>query len=247
MDASHSSAHAAAIAPELVHIWQYISHYAGDETVLYPWLATQQSGFNADWLAALPAAATAFITDQPAADRPAAAIVIATFGNLVQQIPLGQRALNLELAIAAYQQALTVISRAAMPIEWATTLNNLATAYQHRLEGDRADNLEVAIRAYGQALLVRTAATHPLDWATTLNHMATAYADRIMGDRHENLERAIDSYQRVLTVISPTTTPRAWAMTLNHLAAAYADRLIGDRDHNIDQAICTYRQALKTA
>ena len=41
----------------------------------------------------------------------------------------GDRAENLEQAIAAYQQALEVMTRQAMPVEWATVMMNLANAY----------------------------------------------------------------------------------------------------------------------
>ncbi|NJR70004.1 MAG: tetratricopeptide repeat protein, partial [Synechococcales cyanobacterium CRU_2_2] len=70
----------------------------------------------------------------------------------------GDRAENIELAIAAYQQALTVRTQTAMPIEWAQTTNNLANAYSDRIKGDRAENLEQAIAAYEQALTVMTTA-----------------------------------------------------------------------------------------
>ena len=39
-----------------------------------------------------------------------------------------------------------------MPVEWATTMKNLANAYTDRIRGDRAENLERAIDAYQQAL-----------------------------------------------------------------------------------------------
>ena len=57
----------------------------------------------------------------------------------------GDRAENLEQAIAAYQQALEVMTRQAMPVEWAQAMMNLATAYYYRIRGDRAENLEQAI------------------------------------------------------------------------------------------------------
>ncbi|PZO33783.1 MAG: hypothetical protein DCF17_21540, partial [Shackletoniella antarctica] len=75
-------------------------------------------------------------------------------GISLQQNPLGDRAQNMEDAIAAYQQALTVMTQTAMPVDWATTMMNLATAYSNRIRGDRAQNMEDAIAAYQQALTV---------------------------------------------------------------------------------------------
>ena len=39
-----------------------------------------------------------------------------------------------------------------MPIDWATSMNNLALAYANRIRGDHAQNIEDAISAYNQAL-----------------------------------------------------------------------------------------------
>ncbi|HWE19917.1 MAG TPA: hypothetical protein VG758_22500, partial [Hyphomicrobiaceae bacterium] len=47
-----------------------------------------------------------------------------------------------EKAIAAYEAALSVTTRAQQPGEWARTQNSLGEAYQNRTRGDRADNLE---------------------------------------------------------------------------------------------------------
>jgi len=53
---------------------------------------------------------------------------LVNLGNLINQFPLGTRWLNLELGIAAYEQALTVRTQSALPVEWAQTTNNLAIA-----------------------------------------------------------------------------------------------------------------------
>ena len=50
----------------------------------------------------------------------------------------GDKAENIEHAIAGYEQALQVMTRQAMPVEWATTMMNLATAYSDRIRGDKA-------------------------------------------------------------------------------------------------------------
>lgn len=51
-------------------------------------------------------------------------------GNIYQERRLGDRADNLERAIAAYQAALQVYTRAAFPEQWVETQNNLAIAYR---------------------------------------------------------------------------------------------------------------------
>jgi hypothetical protein len=67
---------------------------------------------------------------------------------------LGERAENLELAIAAYKAALEIRTRSAFPEQWATTQNNLGNAYKNRILGERAENLELAIATHGRSLVM---------------------------------------------------------------------------------------------
>ncbi|MFN8442543.1 MAG: tetratricopeptide repeat protein [Caldilineaceae bacterium] len=138
---------------------------------------------------------------------------------------------NLERAIAAYEQALQVMTRQAMPVEWATTTMNLATAYKNRIRGERAENLERAIAAYEQALQVRTRQAMPVDWAQTTMNLANAYKNRIRGERAENLERAIAAYEQALQVMTRQAMPVEWATTTSNLATAYYSRIRGDAEN----------------
>jgi hypothetical protein len=151
---------------------------------------------------------------------------------------------NLEKAIAAYQAALTVFTREALPREWATTQNNLAIAYVDRIRGDRADNLEKAIAAHDAALTVRTREALPRDWATTQSNLATAYWSRIRGDRADNLEKAIGAYQAALTVFTREALPRDWAQTQSNLATAFTERIRGNQADNLENAIGAHEAAL---
>jgi len=88
----------------------------------------------------------------------------------------GERAENLEAAIAAYAQALTVMTRQAMPIEWAQTTMNLANAYYSRIRGERAENLEAAIAAYAQALEIFQPTVLPDECRRTARSLGGVYA-----------------------------------------------------------------------
>jgi len=61
---------------------------------------------------------------------------------------------NVELAIHHYEKALEVLTQESHPNGWASTLTNLANAYQVRTQGDQAENLEKAMRHYLSALRV---------------------------------------------------------------------------------------------
>ncbi|MEH2087182.1 CHAT domain-containing tetratricopeptide repeat protein, partial [Nostoc sp.] len=156
----------------------------------------------------------------------------------------GDRADNIEIAIAAYTAALKVYTREALPQAWAMTQNNLAAAYRDRIKGDRADNIEIAIAAATAALTVRTKEALPINWAATQNNLGLAYRGRIKGDRADNIENAIAAYTAALTVTTREALPIDWAATQNNLGLAYSNRIKGDRADNIEIAIAAYTAAL---
>ncbi|MBN3897595.1 MAG: CHAT domain-containing protein, partial [Nostoc sp. NOS(2021)] len=156
----------------------------------------------------------------------------------------GDRADNIEQAIAASTSALTVHTREASPVDWAATQNDLANAYRERIKGDRADNIEQAIAASTAALTVTTREALPVDWAMTQNNLGLAYSQRIKGDRADNIEQAIAAYTAALTVRTREALPQDWAATQNNLANAYSDKIKGDRADNIEQAIAALTAAL---
>ena len=157
----------------------------------------------------------------------------------------GDKADNLENAIAAYIQALEVSTRTDFPVQWAMTQNNLGIAYFKRIRGDKADNLENAIAAYNEALKVRTRTDFPVDWATTQNNLGIAYCGRIRGDKADNLENAIAAYNEALKVKPRTDFPVDWAGKQNNLGNAYLFRIRGDKADNLENAIAAYNNALK--
>ncbi len=62
-------------------------------------------------------------------------------------------------------------TRAALPVEWATTMMNLGNAYSDRIRGERAENLEQAIAHYQQALEVMTPEALPQECRDTASNL----------------------------------------------------------------------------
>jgi CHAT domain-containing protein len=149
-----------------------------------------------------------------------------------------------EKAIAAYEAALSVTTRAQQPGEWARTQNSLGEAYQNRTRGDRADNLEKSIAAYEAALTVFTRTQQPDDWASAQNNLGRAYGDRTRGDRADNLEKSIAAYEASLTVFTRTHRSGKWTPTQNNLGIAYGDRIRGDLADNLEKSIALHQAAL---
>ena len=227
----------------LLKVLQLIVDNQGDAQHIYPFLEQHQDKLNPSLLQALPQIALGLMASEPE-QREFVAFNFYVFGNLINQFPLGQRRLNLELGIAAYRQALTVVTEAEMPTAWAETMNSLAIAYANRVEGDRAENIEQAIAFHQQALTVITQAKMPATWAITANNLALTYTNRIRGDQAENIEQAIALHQQVLTVRTPTEMPADWAITMLNLAVAYLKRIRGNRTENVEQAIDACQKAL---
>ena len=149
----------------------------GDAQVIYPLLAANTDKLNhifaelwRDWLTNLLAEAKPETVTDIAAD-------IVNFSNLIQQFPLGSKASNMEIAITGYEIALTVYTRSAFPVNWATTQNNLGAAHRVRILGERAENIEMAIAAYSAALEVYTRSAFPQNNAETLLNLGWLYQD----------------------------------------------------------------------
>ncbi|MGC1393646.1 MAG: CHAT domain-containing protein, partial [Coleofasciculaceae cyanobacterium] len=158
---------------------------------------------------------------------------------------LGEKADNLELAIACYQQSLITSTRESFLVDWAMTKHNLGRAYKNRILGDKADNLETAIACLQQSLMIRTPKSFPVDWGRTQNNLGNAYKNRILGERSNNLEQAIACYQQSLKVFPRESLPVDWAMTHVNLGLAYSERILGEKADNREKAIACYQKSLK--
>ena len=167
------------------------------------------------------------------------------FTNTISSFPLGNRAANIEIAIACLELGLTIFTREAFSIYWGHHQNNLGIAYWDRIREDKAENIEKAIACYELALEVRTRAAFPQDWAMTQNNLANAYKDRIREDKAENIEKAIACYELALLVYTRAAFPQQWAGTQNNLATAYYSRIREDKAENLERAIACYELALE--
>ncbi len=158
---------------------------------------------------------------------------------------MGDRAANLQQAIACYEQALRFRTPEAASLDYAGTQNNLGNAYLQFPLGDRAANLQQAIACYEQALRFRTPEAEPLDYAMTQHNLGDAYLQFPLGDRAANLQKAIACYEQALRFRTPEAAPLDYAMTQNNLGLAYADLPVGDHAANLQKAIACFEQALR--
>jgi CHAT domain-containing protein len=223
-------------------IMDKIFHAQRDGHEINGFLEKNISKINEDLLVALP---IAFQSLKEQNQPELIATLFIEFGNAVQQLCVGVRWLNLEIAIIAYQQALSVYSYSVSPEQWAVIQINLGNAYQYRIRGQRSDNLENSIAASRKALKFYNREEFPEDWAAAQNNLSNAYQFRIKGERLKNIEKAIVVANLALEVYTQEAFPEDWAMVQSNLAAAYIVRIKGERAENIEKAIVASNLALE--
>jgi len=222
-----------------------LTEVQGNQTQIHQFFESNRAKLDESLLEALPLVFRALTAEKLPEAQKNIAQLFWVFGDLIQRFPLGNRLLNLELSIAAYQLALKVHTCEVFSEKWAGVQNSLGIAYGARIRGDRAENLEQSIAAYELAFQVYTREAFPGDWAMTQNNLGNAYSDRIQGDRAENLEQSIAACELALQVYTREAFPEDWAMTQNNLGLVYADRIRGDREENLEQSTRTYKLALQ--
>ncbi|MFK0732929.1 MAG: hypothetical protein ACIWVG_17555, partial [Gloeotrichia echinulata HAB0833] len=129
------------------------------------------------------------------------------------------KAENIELAIAALTQALTVYTQSAFPEKWAMTQNNLGNAYRDRILGEKAENIELAIKAYTQALTVITQSTFPQKHAGTLLNLGILYQEeKQFNSAYNTFTQAIETVEALRgEIVSGEEAKRKQAEEWNEL------------------------------
>ena len=98
-----------------------------------------------------------------------------------------------------------------MPLDWATTQNNLGNALLRLGERESGTaRLEEAVAAYRAALQEYARERVPLDWATTQNNLGNALWR--LGERESGtarLEEAVAAYRAALAGIRPASACRS--------------------------------------
>ncbi|MEH2093480.1 CHAT domain-containing protein [Nostoc sp.] len=229
----------------LDQVYQATAQSDSNPQVVYPLLAENLEKLNDDFAFLLRQVIIDTLTQVEPEQAQSIAAVIGNFSDLMREFPQGDRASNLEIAIAGAEVAATVFTHDAYPNDWATNRNNLAAAYTKRVRGDREENLERAIAAHEEALQVYTQSQFPTEWARTQSNLGNAYSDRIRSDRTQNLERAIRCYLAAEQVRTQEAFPYEWATTQNNLGAAYWNRIEGERGQNLELAIAAFQAALE--
>ena len=217
-------------------VWQATSDSDGDGKVVYPILEANQDKLNRTLVAMYPNWVHNILSQAAPEKARNVAIDLVNFSDLFQLFPLGNRASQLDMAIIGYELALTILTRADFPQDWAMTQNNLAGAYMDKITGNRAENIDEAISCYQLALEVYSRTNFPQHWARTQNNLGLAYKDKITGNRAENIDEAISCYQLALEIYTRAHLRKNWAITQNNLGLAYFPENWATTQHNLELA-----------
>ncbi|MEN0077264.1 MAG: tetratricopeptide repeat protein, partial [Paracraurococcus sp.] len=148
-------------------------------------------------------------------------------------------------ALVTYDRALSLAPRAARPLDWATTQNDLGNALARLGERGNEAALQRAVAAYRAALEERTRERVPLDWAMTQNNLGNALLALGRRGDDEALRRAVAAYRTVLEEFIRERVPLAWATTQNNLGNALLTLGRRGDDEALPQAVAAYNAALE--
>jgi hypothetical protein len=160
----------------------------------------------------------------------------------------GDRDALLRAVAILQEQALGLAPRAAMPLDWAATQNNLGNVHSAlaRMLG-LPEDMAGAVAAYRAALEERPREQVPLAWARTQNNLGLALFDLArMSGRAEDMAGAVAAYRAALEELTRERVPLDWAMTQNNLGGALDElaRMSG-RAEDMAGAVAAYRAALE--
>ena len=196
----------------------------GDPEIIYPLLQKNAKLLDKRFIEVLQDWSSKTIGEVEPEEAEDIGILISALSSLLQDWTLGERANNLEIAIAGYEVGVELLKPETFPEEWAATQYNLGNAYAERVSEDVTKNIEMAIGCYEKALQIYNSEVFPQEWAMTQNNLGNALCERIEGNRLENINAAIKCYEAALKIHTHEAFPQAWEMTQNNLNSAYEEK-----------------------
>ena len=148
-------------------------------------------------------------------------------GNVYQALGLRSADANIAAgrhlqAVVAFNMAMQELTREKLPLQWATTQNNLANAYQalaarQRDPAQTVYYLEQAVAAQRAAMTEMTRERAPLMWATAQMNlgrtlMMVGQTAKSPAEGAPRFAEAIAAEREALTVLTQTSAPNQWAM-----------------------------------
>jgi tetratricopeptide (TPR) repeat protein len=144
----------------------------------------------------------------------------ATFGDLQTELglmlldlPGGDQVGQLQDAMTAFEAALEVRPREAVPVKWAASMNNLAMALTRFRTHDWVQRTERAIAYFEAALKVLTRAGAVVETFRVHLNLGTAH-DKLTSVDKSHADRAVEAYSAALALASSDVPVREQALCL---------------------------------
>ncbi|NES19063.1 MAG: hypothetical protein F6K41_09060 [Symploca sp. SIO3E6] len=126
----------------LMQLLRAIIESDGNPQVIYPLLQANLDKLDDGLTQILRVwGATTFLTTVESQQAQFIAAILFILSNFMKELPLGNKASNLETLIAYFHIALEVYIREPFPVDWAMIQDKLASAHSERILGDKAQNL----------------------------------------------------------------------------------------------------------
>ncbi|MEH2105230.1 hypothetical protein [Nostoc sp.] len=175
--------------------------------------------------------------------------IISNFGTLIGQLPQGNLANNLDIAIVCFEVIEIIFTSEEYPIEWAISKLNLGNAYGNRIYGDHIENREKAIVAYQDALKIYSREKYPIEWAETQTNLITLYSATIKNIKNDdNSDVKLDKLVSICNAVSEIFTQESffekWIIIKNNIASLYCDTPHPNWSNNLELSINIYNEVL---
>ncbi|WP_353930457.1 CHAT domain-containing protein [Okeanomitos corallinicola TIOX110] len=221
-----------------------------DKNIVYPLLTANVDKLDLNFAELLRCYAQNYFSKEPLSKSQALAPAIADFGTLIGQFPQGNRANNLEIAIAAFEVIEVIFKRENFPKYWAISKLNLGNAYLAKIYDDTSENLENARLAYENALTIYSVQEFPIEWAETQTNLVVLYSkmSRVIKKRtylYKKLEILNSNCKSALTIFKQNNLLDKWAILRDTMASAYCDVPNEYGERNWELAINIYHEILE--
>lgn len=200
-----------------MELYQTVIDTNGDEQAAYQVLEANLDKLNDEFAAQINCWVEIIFPDLTLEQVEATINVLLRINNWLSELPIGNKDINLEIAIASYESLLPFVEPDTLPETWATLNNHLGCDYYRRREGEQADNLAKAIDCYQLGLQVCSPDKFSQIWGRLQANLGNAYLDS------NNLEAAVTAFQASLQSYTDTEYPVMWAGTHNRLGLIYAN------------------------
>jgi CHAT domain-containing protein/tetratricopeptide (TPR) repeat protein len=168
-------------------------------------------------------------------------------GNALLELPVADEMAAVDEAASAYEAALTVWTRDALPLEWALTTARLARTHERRASWQGYGALQKAYASYTAALDAIDKNRNPIDWARIANSRAGVLLDVAEYEPApaDKLRAAIADYEAAANVVGHDRSPLNWAQFRHNAGNAHRQlgELVGDPEEFVASARA-YEEAL---